>query len=153
MVPPTIWKIPNAVITTLAIMVAFPFWATSQLQYANYYQEVGKWPATRVAVSMLPQGIVAVTIGFAIRFIPFVVEKPRLTIGSGSLCESYYSSFDEMLNRSDYRRLHPLDLFQRRPWFQLLDVLPPRLQYRFSRRHDRILCFQVSSLLSTHGHY
>jgi hypothetical protein len=89
MLPPTIWKIPNVVIATLAIMVAFPFWATSQLQYANYYQEVGKWPATRVAVSMLPQGIVAVTIGFAIRFIPFVVEKPRLTIGSGSLCESY----------------------------------------------------------------
>ena len=88
MLPPVIWKIPNAVIATLAIMVAFPFWATSQLQYANYYQEVGKWPATRVAVSMLPQGIVAVTIGFAIRFIPFLVEKPRLTIGSGSLCKS-----------------------------------------------------------------
>lgn len=88
MLPPVIWKIPNAIIATLAIMVAFPFWATSQLQYATYYQEVGNWPATRVAVSMLPQGIVAVTLGFAIRFIPFVVEKPRITIASGSLCKS-----------------------------------------------------------------
>jgi len=87
MLPPVIWKIPNAIIATLAIMVAFPFWATSQLQYATYYQEVGNWPATRVAVSMLPQGIVAVTLGFAIRFIPFVVEKPRITIATGSLCK------------------------------------------------------------------
>jgi hypothetical protein len=97
MLPPVIWKIPNAVIATLAIMVAFPFWATSQLQYANYYQEVGKWPATRVAVSMLPQGIVAVTIGFAIRFIPYVVEKPRLTIGSGSLRRFHSRLSDDMM--------------------------------------------------------
>jgi len=100
MLPPVIWKIPNAVIATLAIMVAFPFWATSQLQYATYYQEVGKWPATRVAVSMLPQGIVAVTLGFALRFIPFVVERPRLTIGSGSLRVSCCETKVEADNQS-----------------------------------------------------
>lgn len=87
MLPPIICKIANANIATLAIMFAFPFWATSQLQYTTYYQEVGNWPATHVALSMLPQGIVPVTLGFAIRFIPFVVEKPRRTIATGSLCK------------------------------------------------------------------
>jgi hypothetical protein len=98
MLPPVIWKIPNAVIATLAIMIAFPFWATTQVQYANYYQEVGDWPTTRVAAAMVPQGIVAVTLGFAIRFIPFVVEKPRITIGTGSICKSSKASMNGWLN-------------------------------------------------------
>lgn len=85
MLPKAIWKIPNAIIATLAIMVAFPFWATTQLQYATYYQEVGHWPPTRVAAAMLPQGIVAVTVGVAVRFIPGIVESPRLTISLGAI--------------------------------------------------------------------
>jgi hypothetical protein len=88
MLPKAIWKIPNAIIATLAIMVAFPFWATTQLQYATYYQDVGHWAPTKVAAAMLPQGIVAVTVGVAVRFIPPIVENPRATIIIGAVRES-----------------------------------------------------------------
>jgi len=146
MLPKAIWKIPNAIIATLAIMVAFPFWATTQVQYATYYQDIGHWPPTRVAAAMLPQGVVAVTVGIAVRFIPGIVESPGLTISLGATCRSFCSINKGHLTSSDDRRRPLADLFFRWSGLELLEILLARILHRFSRRLDSLLRYQVSTL-------
>jgi len=41
--PSSVWKITNILISSLAIMFPFSFWATSQLQYSTFWQEVFGW--------------------------------------------------------------------------------------------------------------
>lgn len=86
--PSSVWKIPNIIIASLAVMIAFPFWATSQLQYATYWQIAGGWSPIKVAAAMLPQGIMALVMGALAQIFPAIINESRITIPVGGLCES-----------------------------------------------------------------
>ncbi|KAL0250339.1 hypothetical protein I308_102512 [Cryptococcus tetragattii IND107] len=83
--PPSVWKITNIVITSLAIGIAFPFWATSQLMYATYFQEVMRWTPIKVAAAMLPQGVTGLIVGGLAQHIPQIITKPKFTLPLGGL--------------------------------------------------------------------
>lgn len=87
MLPPSVWKIPASLTSTLVILIPFPFWATTQVQYATWWQEQGKSPIM-VAVGLLPQGITALIGGVTVQVRPQVVADPRLTIPIAGGCES-----------------------------------------------------------------
>ena len=82
--PSSVWKVTNMLPASLAVMIAFPFWATSQLQYANYFQAVLGWTPIHVAAAIVPQGLAGLVIGAAIQFIPAIINKPRITIPIGA---------------------------------------------------------------------
>lgn len=86
--PSSVWKIPNIIIASLAVMIAFPFWATSQLQYATFYQVAGGWTPIKVAAAMLPQGITALLLGGLAQAFPPIITKSRITIPIGAVCTS-----------------------------------------------------------------
>lgn len=86
MLPPSVWKIPASLTSTLVILIPFPFWATTQVKYATYWQEQGKSPIM-VAVGLLPQGITALICGVAVEFRPQLVANARLTIPIAGGCE------------------------------------------------------------------
>jgi hypothetical protein len=86
--PSSVWKITNIVISSLGVMIAFPFWATSQLQYATYFQEVFGWTPIHVAAAILPQGITALLIGVLSQFVPQIITKPRWSLPIGGICKS-----------------------------------------------------------------
>lgn len=90
--PSSVWKIPNIIIASLAVMVAFPFWATSQLQYATYWQIVGGWTPIKVAAAMLPQGLTGLVVGGLAQAFPVIITKPRITIPAGGLRKSSCST-------------------------------------------------------------
>ncbi|WWD03085.1 hypothetical protein V865_001131 [Kwoniella europaea PYCC6329] len=83
--PSSIWKITNVIILSLAVLIAFPFWATSQLEYSTWWQEVYGWSALHVAAAMLPQGIVCLIAAAFAHAVPQVLTKPRWTIGGGMI--------------------------------------------------------------------
>ncbi|OWZ51699.1 hypothetical protein C351_03567 [Cryptococcus neoformans c8] len=83
--PSSVWKITNIVITSLAIGIAFPFWATSQLMYATYFQEVMGWTPIKVAAAMLPQGVTGLIVGGLAQHIPQIITKPKFSLPLGSL--------------------------------------------------------------------
>ncbi|WWD15856.1 hypothetical protein CI109_100280 [Kwoniella shandongensis] len=83
--PSSVWQITNILISTLAIGIAFPFWATSQLLYATYFQEVFHWSPIHVAAAMLPQGITALIVGGLSQAIPQIINKPRISLPIGSV--------------------------------------------------------------------
>ncbi|RSH87263.1 hypothetical protein EHS25_003172 [Saitozyma podzolica] len=83
--PSSVWKITNAIISSLGVMIAFPFWATSQLQYATYFQEVFQWTPIHVAAAILPQGIMGLLIGVLSQFVPQIITKPRISLPIGAL--------------------------------------------------------------------
>ncbi|OWZ65584.1 hypothetical protein AYX15_02930 [Cryptococcus neoformans] len=81
--PSSVWKITNIVISSLAIGIPFPFWATSQLLYSTYFQEVFGWTPIKVAAAMVPQGVTALIVGAAAQVIPQIITKPRITLPIG----------------------------------------------------------------------
>ncbi|WVQ71581.1 hypothetical protein IAR50_001121 [Cryptococcus sp. DSM 104548] len=83
--PSSVWKISNIIITCLAIGIAFPFWSTSQLMYSTYFQEVLHWTPILVAAAMLPQGITGLVVGGAAQYIPQIITKPKISLPLGSL--------------------------------------------------------------------
>lgn len=78
--PSSVWQITNIVISSLVVLFPFAFWATSQLQYATFWQEVLHWSPIHVAAAMLPQGIIALVIGGVAQVVPQIITKPRITI-------------------------------------------------------------------------
>ncbi|WVQ71582.1 hypothetical protein IAR50_001122 [Cryptococcus sp. DSM 104548] len=83
--PSSVWKISNIIIMSLALMIAFPFWGTSQIMYATYFQEVTHWSPIHVAAAMLPQGITGLVVGVASQHIPQIITKPRISLPISSL--------------------------------------------------------------------
>ncbi|WWC89219.1 uncharacterized protein L201_004137 [Kwoniella dendrophila CBS 6074] len=103
--PSSIWKITNSIILSLAAMLAFPFWATSQLGYATWWQEVYGWSPLHVAVAVLPQGILCIAGAVFTQTVPAVLTKPRYTIFFGSaliIGAEVLQIFSEGGNGSDY---------------------------------------------------
>lgn len=92
MLPSSVWKITNIIIASLAVMVAFPFWATSQLQFANYFQYVLGWSPIHVAAAMVPQGIICLVWGALSQMFPAIISKARITIAAGSLSKSHLTT-------------------------------------------------------------
>lgn len=90
--PSSVWKITNIIIASLAVMIAFPFWATSQLQYATFFQIAGGWSPIKVAAAMLPQGITALILGGLSQAFPVIITESRITIPVGGACEHHPSS-------------------------------------------------------------
>ncbi|ODO03412.1 efflux protein EncT [Cryptococcus wingfieldii CBS 7118] len=82
--PSPIWKITNIVISSLAICIPFPFWATSQLLYATYFQQVFGWKPIHVAAAILPQGIASIMAGAASQFFPQMITKARIFMPLGA---------------------------------------------------------------------
>ena len=82
--PSSVWKITNILISSLAILFPFSFWATSQLQYSTYFQEVFHWAPIHVAAALLPQGIMGLIVGGAAQAFPQIITKPRISIAVGS---------------------------------------------------------------------
>lgn len=91
--PSSVWKIPNIIIASLAVMIAFPFWATSQLQYATYWQLAGGWSPIKVAAAMLPQGITALVLGGLSQAFPKIITESRISIPIGGVCKSKVFSY------------------------------------------------------------
>ncbi|TYJ53578.1 hypothetical protein B9479_005783 [Cryptococcus floricola] len=83
--PSSVWKITNSVVASLAVLIPMGFWGTSQLLYANYWQDAFHWKPLHVAVSMLPQGVMTLIVGGAVQFFPSMIEKPRRFIPIGSV--------------------------------------------------------------------
>ncbi|WVQ78044.1 hypothetical protein IAT38_000125 [Cryptococcus sp. DSM 104549] len=83
--PGSVWKITNIVILSLAVMMAFPFWATSQLMYATYFQEVFHWTPIKVAAAMVPQGVTGLIVGGSAQYIPQIITKPRYSLPLGGI--------------------------------------------------------------------
>lgn len=88
MLPPSVWRIPNAIPCSLVIMITFPFWATSQVQFATWYQEIGGWSAMKVAIHIIPQAGASLLCGVLVQFRPQLIARPRLSIpiGAGGTC-------------------------------------------------------------------
>nr|XP_019013488.1 efflux protein EncT [Kwoniella pini CBS 10737]OCF52269.1 efflux protein EncT [Kwoniella pini CBS 10737] len=83
--PSSIWQITNIVIASLAVGIAFPYWATSQILYATWFQEVFRWKPIHVAAAILPQGIVGLLVGGMTQAVPQVITKPRYSMAIGGL--------------------------------------------------------------------
>ncbi|WVQ81118.1 hypothetical protein IAT38_003240 [Cryptococcus sp. DSM 104549] len=83
--PGSVWKITNAVIMSVAMLIPMGFWATSQLLYANYWQFAYGWKPLHVAAAMLPQGVMAVVVGGAVQYVPAIINKPHWSIGIGAI--------------------------------------------------------------------
>ena len=112
--PSSVWKITNIVISSLAVLFPFAFWATSQLQYATFWQEVLHWKPIHVAAAMLPQGLIGLVIGGLTQPIPGIIGNPRVSLPIGAVCE--FSDFWCQISlltffRSNHRRGDPPDLF------------------------------------------
>jgi len=82
-----VWKITNMTVASIAVLFPFSFWATSQIQYSTYWQEVLHWSPIHVAVAVLPQGIVGLLIGGLVQAFPQIINKSRITIAVGAICE------------------------------------------------------------------
>ncbi|WVR05124.1 hypothetical protein IAU60_002136 [Kwoniella sp. DSM 27419] len=80
LLPSSVWKITNITIATLAVGIAFPFWATSQLLYATWFQVAFQWTPIHVAAALLPQGIIALMIGGLTQAVPQIITKPRISM-------------------------------------------------------------------------
>ncbi|OCF33013.1 efflux protein EncT [Kwoniella heveanensis BCC8398] len=78
--PSSIWKITNIIILSIAVLIGFPFWATSQIAYSTWWQEVYGWSPLHVAAAMLPQGLVCLVAAAFAQLFPQVITKPRITI-------------------------------------------------------------------------
>ena len=81
--PASVWKITNIIVSSLVCLGPFAVWATSQLQYANYWQfsPYFEWSPIHVAVAILPQGIIALLVGGVVSAaFPKVISTPRITI-------------------------------------------------------------------------
>ncbi|EIW70400.1 hypothetical protein TREMEDRAFT_28441 [Tremella mesenterica DSM 1558] len=84
LLPSTVWKITNMLSSSLVILVPMAFYATSQLQYANYFQLVRGWSPIHSAVAILPQGITSLIVGGIVSAaFPKVISTPRITIPVG----------------------------------------------------------------------
>ncbi|WVQ71602.1 hypothetical protein IAR50_001142 [Cryptococcus sp. DSM 104548] len=83
--PSSIWKITNIVISSIAIFIPFPYWATSQLLYATYFQEVLGWKPIHVAAAIVPMGIASILTGAAAQFFPQLITKPRIVLPIGAV--------------------------------------------------------------------
>ncbi|ORX36582.1 major facilitator superfamily domain-containing protein [Kockovaella imperatae] len=83
--PSSVWKITNVIISSLAVLFPFAFWATSQLQYATFWQEVLHWSPIHVAAAMLPQGIIGLIIGGLAQPIPGIINRPRISLPIGAV--------------------------------------------------------------------
>ncbi|WVQ70134.1 uncharacterized protein L199_008359 [Kwoniella botswanensis] len=83
--PSSVWQITNIVIASLAVGIAFPFWATSQLLYATWFQQVFRWTPIHVAAAMLPQGITGLLIGGLTQAVPQIITKPRWSMAIGGV--------------------------------------------------------------------
>lgn len=83
--PSSIWKITNIIIASLATLFPIAFWATSQIQYATFWQEVLHWSPIHVAAAMLPQGIIALILGGVTQAVPGIITKPKITIPVGAV--------------------------------------------------------------------
>ncbi|WVQ76083.1 hypothetical protein IAR50_005722 [Cryptococcus sp. DSM 104548] len=83
--PNAVWQITNSIIASLAVLIPMGFWGTSQLLYANYWQNAYGWSPLIVAVRMLPQGVMTMVIGGVVQFVPAIIEKPRWSIPVGSI--------------------------------------------------------------------
>ncbi|OCF36546.1 efflux protein EncT [Kwoniella heveanensis CBS 569] len=83
--PSSVWKITNIIIASLGIGIAFPFWATSQLLYATWFQQVFGWTPIHVAAAMLPQGITGLLIGGMTQAVPQIITKPRYSMAIGGV--------------------------------------------------------------------
>ncbi|WVQ98675.1 hypothetical protein IAU59_005806 [Kwoniella sp. CBS 9459] len=83
--PSSVWKITNIVIASLGIGIAFPFWATSQLLYATWFQQAFGWTPIHVAAAMLPQGITGLIVGGATQAVPQIITKPRYSMAIGGV--------------------------------------------------------------------
>ncbi|WVW83145.1 hypothetical protein I302_105163 [Kwoniella bestiolae CBS 10118] len=83
--PSSVWAITNIVIASLAVGIAFPFWATSQLLYATWFQQVFRWTPIHVAAAMLPQGITGLLIGGLTQAVPQIITKPRWSMAIGGI--------------------------------------------------------------------
>ncbi|WWC90079.1 uncharacterized protein L201_005012 [Kwoniella dendrophila CBS 6074] len=83
--PSSVWQTTNIVISSLAIGIAFPFWATSQLLYATWFQEAFGWKPIHVAAAILPQGITALLIGGLTQAVPQIITKPRYSMPIGGI--------------------------------------------------------------------
>ncbi|WVQ78052.1 hypothetical protein IAT38_000133 [Cryptococcus sp. DSM 104549] len=105
--PSSVWSITNIVISSLAIGIAFPFWATSQLLYATYFQEVFHWTPIKVAAAMVPQGITALIIGGAAQAVPAIITKPNISLPIGAvliIAAELLQVFSDGGHGSDYWR-------------------------------------------------
>jgi MFS family permease len=58
-VPPSMWKIENFAILILVSLQPFMWWASVQLLFSWYYQDVFGWSTISVAVRFLPLGLVS----------------------------------------------------------------------------------------------
>ncbi|KAK8869869.1 hypothetical protein IAR55_000437 [Kwoniella newhampshirensis] len=83
--PSSVWQITNVVISTLAIGIPFPFWATSQILYSTYFQEVFHWSPIHTAAAMVPQGVTGLFIGALGQFVPQIITKPRISLPIGGV--------------------------------------------------------------------
>ncbi|WRT67097.1 uncharacterized protein IL334_004063 [Kwoniella shivajii] len=81
--PSSVWQISNIIIGSLAIGIAFPFWATSQILYATWFQEIFHWTPIKVAAAMLPQGITALIVGGLTQVFPTIITRPKPTMAVG----------------------------------------------------------------------
>lgn len=85
--PATVWKIKNMVISSLVVLLPFSFWLSSQLLFSTYWQVVEGWKPLHVAVAVLPQGIAAMLAGAVTQFSPVVIQNPRISIPVGATCK------------------------------------------------------------------
>ncbi|WVQ78053.1 hypothetical protein IAT38_000134 [Cryptococcus sp. DSM 104549] len=83
--PSSVWSITNIIISTLGIGIGFPFFATSQILYSTYFQEVLGWTPIKVAAAMLPQGIVCLLIAGAAQKFPSIITKPIISLPVGAV--------------------------------------------------------------------
>ncbi|KAJ8518266.1 hypothetical protein ONZ45_g4621 [Pleurotus djamor] len=58
-VPPMLWKYENIPILTAVALQPFMWWASVQLLFSWYYQEVFGWSTISVAVRFLPMGLLS----------------------------------------------------------------------------------------------
>lgn len=120
--PSSIWKITNIIIASLVTLFPFAFWgkypimegrisanfssATSQIQYATFWQEVLHWSPIHVAAAMLPQGIIGLILGGVTQAVPGIITKPKITIPVGAVRESQIFRFvRDQLTLSSHHRL------------------------------------------------
>ncbi|WWC61164.1 uncharacterized protein I303_103744 [Kwoniella dejecticola CBS 10117] len=83
--PSSVWQITNIIIASLAVGIAFPFWATSQLLYATWFQQAFGWKPIHVAAAILPQGIMGLIVGGLTQAVPQIITKPRWSMAIGGL--------------------------------------------------------------------
>ncbi|KAK4687340.1 hypothetical protein P7C73_g2775, partial [Tremellales sp. Uapishka_1] len=83
--PSSLWKTSNIIISSLAVLFPFAFWATSQLGYSTYFQDELHWKPIHVAAAIVPQGVMGLIVGGSAQFVPQIISKPRHTIAIGAV--------------------------------------------------------------------